>query len=142
MHAYNSILNIPTISGAWLLNERVSLMSYVLPNGPLPHWEPQSIYGYLINSKWQETLDVKIGARKIKECVISNEKLQKLFALFIPCLIASSSCALRRTLHPNNYSMQDFDGNWRTILLPWPTISVHPYIVFILPNQVTRTRRS
>ena len=52
------------------------------------------------NAKWQETLKVKIGATKYKRCfIISKEKPQKLFALFVTCLMID---ALYRTVPRNN----------------------------------------
>ena len=52
---------------------------------------------------WEETLNVKIGAGKCTRClIIFEEKLKRLLALFIPCLMNG---ALYYTVLPNNPCM-------------------------------------
>ena len=58
---------------------------------------------YRDNAKWQETLKVKIGARKYERClIISKEKPQGLPGLFVPRLMTG---APYRTVPPKNPSM-------------------------------------
>ena len=39
------------------------------------------------NANWQETLKVKIGARKYKRFLIMYKERPQVFALFVPCLM-------------------------------------------------------
>ena len=56
-------------------------------------------YRTLYSTKWQETSKVKIEAHNIRCLIISKEKLQRLFALFVPYLMTG---VLYHTVPPNN----------------------------------------
>ena len=54
-------------------------------------------------AKWPKTLKVKIRGKKYKRClIISKENPQRLFVLFVSCLVTSALCP---TIPPNNPCM-------------------------------------